>query len=767
MLTRATRPAAIEAEPNASGGAGWTPYLLALLLCAAALGNAVLQDRPPRPAPVDAPPRAFSAGRAQEVLRELMGDGSPHPIGSAANRAVRERIILHLVARGYQPEIQRRFVCSAFRRYCGEVENVLARLEGSDASGAVLLNSHYDTQPATPGASDPMAGVAALLEIARAMRDAPPPRQSVIFLFNDGEEAGLLGATAFVEHHPWARDVRAVVNLDARGSRGPSLLASTIGDDRRLVRHYAARAPHPAGSSLLPTLISLLPNQNDLTVFERLGVPGALVGYLGGFRNYHSATDTLANTDPGSLQQHGETALAVVSGLADDDLSDPETGRVVFFPLAGTVAWWPEGWSILLASLALVLVVTAIARRSRRGDVGAGELLWGLLGAVLGIAAGGAGGLVADKVRQAIVAIPSDWVADPVPSVLAVWCGAIAGSSAVGALLRRRAGVWGAWGAVSLVWAGSAIALALLLPGASFLAVFPALAAGLLGQLRRGVTALALAVVAVWVWLPPLWFLHELAGLAAPTVAALVVGSLWIGLAPLLPVRRMRYAVPVAAAALAGVLLVIAARMPTFTAEQPQFLSLVHVSDADERKGWWLATGYPLPEALSAAGGFANEADDASDPLPWSRIEQGSVATAPWVELHGPQLREIETAPEEGGRRVRATLASSRRAPLVQIVLRDPSRLASARVAGEELPPDQTPYPLYRDGFDAITIWTLPAEGIVVELSVKGDEPLELILVDRSYDLPKQAAPLIAARPPTAAPNQNGDSTIVIHRQVV
>jgi len=764
MLTRASRPEAPPAAPGPSGAAGWTPYVLTLLLCGAALGNAVLGNRPPRPVPADAPAGIFSAARAQQILRGLMGDGAPHPIGSAANRAVRERITRELIARGYQPEIQRRLTCGAFRRYCGEVENVLARLEGSDASGAVLLNSHYDTQPATPGASDPMAGVAALLEIARILRDAPAPRQTVIFLFNDGEEAGLLGATAFVEHHPWAREVRAVVNLDARGSRGPSLLGSTIGDNRRLVRHYAARAPHPAGSSLLPALVSQLPNMNDLTAFERLGVPGALIGYIGGFRTYHSATDTFENTDAGSLQQHGETALALATGLAGDDWRDAEPGNAVFFPFAGTVGWWPQGWSIPIASLALVLVITAVARLRRRGEVGVPELLWGLVGAVAGIAAGAAGGLAADKARQALIAIPSDWVASPIPTVLAVWCGAIAGASAVGALLRRRAGTWGAWGATSLLWAGSALGLAILFPGASFLAILPALAAGLAALRRGGLARVALAVAGAWVWLPPLWFLHDLAGLAAPTLVALLVGLLWIGLAPLLPVRPLRYAVPGVAAALAAALLLVASRLPAFTEEQAQFLSLLHVSDTAEGKAWWLATGYPLPEALTAAGGFA---DEAVDPMPWSRIEQGSTAPAPWVGLEGPELREVESAPEGGGRRIRAMLVSPRGAPLVQIVLRDPARLISARLAGEEVPPDRTPYPLYRDGFDAIAVWTLPSAGFVVELSVKGEEPLELILVDRSYDLPPQAAPLVAARPPTAAPNQNGDSTVVIRRQVV
>lgn len=171
----------------------------------------------------------FDEARARARLGELMAEGVPHPIGSDANRRVRERIVGQLAAMGYTPEVQREFVCSDFRRSCGTVENVLARLQGRRRDEVVLLNSHYDTQPATPGAGDPMAGVATLLEVARILRSEPPAERGVLLLVNDGEEAGLLGATAFVDRHRWAPEVKAVVNLEARGSRGASRLGMTVG----------------------------------------------------------------------------------------------------------------------------------------------------------------------------------------------------------------------------------------------------------------------------------------------------------------------------------------------------------------------------------------------------------------------------------------------------------------------------------------------------------------------------------------------------------
>ncbi len=74
-----------------------------------------------------------------------------------------------------------------------------------------------------------------------AVRAGPPLKTDVIFLFTDGEEEGMLGASAFVAEHSWARDVRVAANFEARGNAGESELFET----RR-----RGWLPWPAGSPM-------------------------------------------------------------------------------------------------------------------------------------------------------------------------------------------------------------------------------------------------------------------------------------------------------------------------------------------------------------------------------------------------------------------------------------------------------------------------------------------------------------------------------------
>jgi acetylornithine deacetylase/succinyl-diaminopimelate desuccinylase-like protein len=81
----------------------------------------------------------------------LVGNGVPHPIGSAADAQVREAIVKRLSALGYSPELQSGFVCN--EGVCGNPINIVAKLGGSsDDKDAVLLAAHYDSVPAGPGA---------------------------------------------------------------------------------------------------------------------------------------------------------------------------------------------------------------------------------------------------------------------------------------------------------------------------------------------------------------------------------------------------------------------------------------------------------------------------------------------------------------------------------------------------------------------------------------------------------------------------------------
>ena len=78
-------------------------------------------------------------------MSNLLGDETPHPVGSAANRAVKERLITRLTALGLRPEEQRTIGCAgddgAAVAALLEVTRIKAviNLEGSGSSGPVYL----------------------------------------------------------------------------------------------------------------------------------------------------------------------------------------------------------------------------------------------------------------------------------------------------------------------------------------------------------------------------------------------------------------------------------------------------------------------------------------------------------------------------------------------------------------------------------------------------------------------------------------------------
>ncbi|HEX2282041.1 MAG TPA: M20/M25/M40 family metallo-hydrolase, partial [Thermomicrobiales bacterium] len=360
--------------------------VLGLVLMAAALALAVLAARPPTPRAAAEATHEFSADRAVETLVRLLGDEAPHPMSSEANSKVGERIIDELTAMGYPVETQTTFSCREAWAVCGDVTNIMTRLPGTVDGPAVLLTAHYDSIPAGPGAGDDMAGVATILEVARLLRTEPPVRNPIIFLFSDGEELGLLGAEAFMVEHPWAADVGVVVNLEANGTHGQSVLFQTTGDNGWLIDAFATHAPRPVASSVYDTIYAFLPFNTDLTVYAEAGLPGLNFAFIEEHPHYHTPRDNAANLDPGSVQHQGDNALAATRALASLDLSNQPAGRSVYQDLLpGVVVRWPEPWTIWLAVIAALVWIGIAANEIRRGHLSGRSLAWGLVVAPVGI----------------------------------------------------------------------------------------------------------------------------------------------------------------------------------------------------------------------------------------------------------------------------------------------------------------------------------------------------------------------------------------------
>ena len=277
--------------------------------------------RTPAPLDKDAGATVFSAMRAREILKELVGDGVPHPMGSAADAKVRDLIVKRLTALGYTAELQTGLSCNEIGAACGTPTNIVATRGAFAGNDAVMLAAHYDSVPAGPGASDDGVGVANLLEIARVLSVMPQPKHPIVLLVTDGEEGGLLGAALFTREHPLAKHIWAAVNMDTRGVSGPSLMFETGTANAWLMRLYGRSTLQPITNSLCYVIYKSLPNNTDFTVFKTAAYQGFNLAFIGDVADYHTPLDSFENASPSTMQHQGANALSGLLALANADAS--------------------------------------------------------------------------------------------------------------------------------------------------------------------------------------------------------------------------------------------------------------------------------------------------------------------------------------------------------------------------------------------------------------------------------------------------------------
>jgi len=748
-------------------GGGWLAAGAGLL--AAALAATWLGLQPPEARLASAPRGAFSAERALGALRPILdaaGEGTPHPVGSDANRRVREQILTQLRALGLDPEVQAAFACGRYR-FCAHLSNVLVRVAGRAAGKAVLLTAHYDSVPAGPGAADDGAGVAIALEVARALV-AEPAASDVLLLLDDGEETGLAGAEAFLRH-PRAAQVGAAVNLEARGTGGPSLLFETTGGGGLIAGRFARGAPSPVANSLFPAVYRLLPNDTDLTVLAGLGVPGANLAFLGGGIRYHTPRDDLAHLDPRSVQQQGENALGLVRALAEPGLARDRSAEVVFFDVLGlAVVRFPEAWALPLSLLALALALAAVATNLRRGRTTVGRSALGLLAMPLALPAAASAGFLCGR-ALGLHPLWRPWVAEPAPLVAAFLLSGALGAALAAAVLGGRAGPDGLRAGVRVGLAGGAVALAAGLPGASHLLLAPALAAGAAGlaaalgpgEAGEPLADLAAALAGALVLLPVAWLLYPAIGHGGGFAVAATAALATLPLSPLVGSLRLaaRGALAAGLALSTGAAAFGAGALPPADAESPERVVVYFHQDAERGRARILASPDlgRLPDAVRAAANFSTELQD---PFPWARLRPSFEAPAVPLPKDGPTL-EVEALAREGSRlRVRGRLRSPRGAPEGHVAIPAHVPVLSFAFDGVPVPPAERRVARWFGDWAVFRHLTLPPDGTGIEMVLEAQGPVEIQVADQSPGLPPEGARVAAARPSSAVTAQEGDVTL-------
>jgi hypothetical protein len=343
-------------------------------LALALLGAALLAWQgtiTPKPAPTSAPTGAFSAQRALRDIAVIARE--PHPIASPANVKVRDYLLGRMAGLGLSPTVQETDALSSSPDYPqwlagAHVQNLIGVLPGRDrAAPALILMSHYDSVPGSPGAADDATGVAVSLEAIRALKARGVPARDVIVLITDGEEWGLSGAEAFFGQHPLARRTGLIINMEARGGGGRANMFETGADNGALIDVFKSNAKGPISSALAVFLYEKMPNDTDFSVPKRMGLSGLNFAFIGRQFDYHSPTSTVANLDPGSVQSMGEQVLAAAGDLAFDPKLPGKAPSAVYSQTFGdhVLAYPPVmGWLVLAVCGGLLILAGWRARRA-------------------------------------------------------------------------------------------------------------------------------------------------------------------------------------------------------------------------------------------------------------------------------------------------------------------------------------------------------------------------------------------------------------------
>ncbi|MFI9560427.1 M28 family peptidase [Nonomuraea endophytica] len=750
--------------------------LAAMFTLAVVIMLSAMADSTMRPLPAAAPVEQFSAERALVHLKRFAAE--PRPIGSPANERAQTYLAGQLRAAGLEVEVQRAVGgwSAAGLAAFGQVDNIVGRLPGTDTTGTVLIAAHYDSAAMGPGASDDGAAVAAMIETVRALRAGPGPRNDIVLLMSDGEEDGVLGAEAFVREHPLGRAGGVLLNWEARGVSGPSLMFETSRNNARLVETFAGAVPAPRGHSAMVELYRLLPNNTDFTPLTKAGFAGMNFAYIQRSSLYHTVGDSIANLNRGSLQHHGSNMLALARALGGADLPALAADHdVTYFRALGVMITYPGqlGWPLAVLAVVAVAGLALVARVRRMLSLP--RLLVGVASAVVPPAVSAA---LAQGLWELLVSwrpaydlmgglLHRPW---PYQAAIVVLCAlAVLGWY----LLLRRALGPAALLIGALAWlAGLGVLCAQVAPGASFLFALPALAGavGWLGALLLRAPVWARIVVAMLGPVTAAMLLPGLTrdvfdgmGLALGGVSALTlalfglmvvpVGELFLPDPATRPKRTAVLAVPLTALLLAAGLVAAGLVVDDFDADRPRRTHLAYVMDAGTRTAHWVSAD---ADPARWTRQYVSGRDVSALPAGYAR---GTLWTgpAPAIAAEGPRADVLAHSADTLKLHVTASTGTR------SVTLRFDQPITHATASAGRFGSVGVPITGTRTGTwpGEIRFRGLPAQGVQLTVRIRAKDRIRLTVIAETDGL--TAVPGFVPRPPdlVAATREDGDLTAV------
>ena len=167
-------------------------------------------------------PDRFIAERAELTLIGLSRIG-PKVVGSVANEVTAVEFLKNEISKIQQQasdyfefDVDVQIASGSYMHWSmvnmyQSIQNVVVKLKAKDSTSDryVLMNSHFDSVPGSPGAGDDGSMVSVMLEVMRVISKSNGPlRHPIVFLFNGAEENPLQGSHAFITQHKWSKNCK-------------------------------------------------------------------------------------------------------------------------------------------------------------------------------------------------------------------------------------------------------------------------------------------------------------------------------------------------------------------------------------------------------------------------------------------------------------------------------------------------------------------------------------------------------------------------------
>ncbi|XP_063697598.1 endoplasmic reticulum metallopeptidase 1-like [Culicoides brevitarsis] len=233
------------------------------------------------------------------------------------------------------------------------LQNVIVKLipkQNVTNDNWILMNSHFDSVPMSPGAGDDGTMVGIMLEMMRVLAKKPTMEHTLVFLFNGCEENSLQASHSFIKHYKYMDKIKLLINLDVAGPGGKELLFQTSPEHPWLMDAYFNAIKHPFATVIAEEIYQngFIPSDTDFSNFREFVGPRLPAYDLAHIRNgfvYHTKHDGIENVDLGALQSTGDNLMGLLKELdsreelereySEDDVNKVE--KYVFYDFFGTI----------------------------------------------------------------------------------------------------------------------------------------------------------------------------------------------------------------------------------------------------------------------------------------------------------------------------------------------------------------------------------------------------------------------------------------------